>query len=60
MPYNIVCDGPMGPKHCRIIKKEDGKVAAHAENKKDAGLYVAFADKKIKPKSKLGDSNART
>ena len=54
MPYDIICDGPMGPKHCRIVKKETGKVVAHSENKKDAGLYVAFADKKIQPRTTIG------
>lgn len=56
MPYEIICDGPAGPKHCRIINKETGKVR-HSENKKNAGLYVAFAEKKIKPKATIGEKN---
>ncbi len=60
MPYQIVCDGPPGPKHCKIIKKSDGKTVAHSENKKDAGLYVAFADKKIQPQSTIGEKDAKS
>ena len=47
MPYEIICDGPAGTKHCRVVKKDTGKTVAHTENKKDAGLYVAFAERKI-------------
>ena len=57
MPYDIICDGPMGPKHCRVVKKDTGKTVAHSENKKNAGLYVAFAKKKIKPKATIGEKN---
>jgi hypothetical protein len=48
VPYKIICDGPNGPKRCRVVKKDSGKTVAHTKNKRDAGLYVAFAEKKIK------------
>ena len=60
MPYKIICDGPIGPKRCRIVKKEDGKGVAHSENRENAGLYVAFAEKKLKPKATIGGKDAKS
>lgn len=59
MPYQIICDGPEGPKKCRVVKISTGKVVANTASKKDAGLYVAFADKKIKPRATIGGKNAQ-
>ena len=60
MPYDIICDGPMGPKHCRVVKKDTGKTVAHSESKKNAGLYVAFAEEKIKPRATIGEKHAQS